>query len=603
LKPLLTKLGALAAAVTAAGCAPSPQGELLVAFATDMAPPKDLDKINVVVLSGGKNVYSGAFGPTTGKEIALPATLALLVSDDPARRLDIRVTGDLGAKSRVEASVQTTIPEDRVALLRVPLQYLCSSPNFADDPDSGCPTGQTCFAGACRSNVIDERALPDYADAEVFGSGRCFDVASCFAGAQPAQIDDADCTLPAAGDVNLAIAAEGDGACGPAGCFVAFDAESEGGWVHEGGRIKLPKSVCEQRARSRFAGPGVVVAPVTAACPLKRESLPPCGAWSSAGAGAVTDPDAPTVLAGWQHNPVSLAVDAAQQRVYWIEQGAADAADGTVKSLPFTGGTPVVLAEAQAVPRSLVVVPNDRVLWTNRGVGERDGAVMQVKIVGGTVAPLRVDRPRPEGIAVNEDTVFWTQWAEGSFEQGLRGARAPALLADASGRGFAYRIAAAQDLACATNYGADPAAGRVTCWGLTGAERTSYNLGDAEATPQAIAIETDAAGNATYVFWANFGSGEIVVGTPGDMPSRRVVVRDQKQPNGIAIDKDHVYWTNRGDGTVMRVSRADTAAAPEVLARRQRNPGAIAVTANAIFWINEGSQGAADGAVLRMSKP
>jgi hypothetical protein len=220
-------------------------------------------------------------------------------------RLYARKGGDLG-KVRVLREATVTVPTDRVAMLRMPLNWLCYDDvadvlSDATDLPTGeitktkCGPDQTCAAGACvDATVPDPTTLPDFAPDQVFGGGAgdggggtCFDTLACFASPTLATVDPTTCTIakPIGGaGVNVAMqVATGAGACEPAGmpCFIALESESPEGWQTEAddaSRIQLPQEVCARLANSKLAG--VVT---STACPPKQVENPPCGAGSSVG--------------------------------------------------------------------------------------------------------------------------------------------------------------------------------------------------------------------------------------------------------------------------------------------------------------------------------
>ncbi|WP_437690603.1 hypothetical protein [Sorangium sp. So ce176] len=618
--------GATAAlAVASGGCSAPATGELMVAIQTDMAVPKDLDQIELQVLSDGKPIISRDRNQLGPDHAQLPGTRGLTVSEDPSREIRIRVRALLGDRIRVEHTVLTTVPEDRVATLWVPLHFLCgvdAGEGEAREPDAegACPDDPACAAAACGERRVSAASLPDYAERNVLHHA-CFDAATCFEGASPVEegdLDPADCTIAARdGGVNVAIATEGDGACGAAGCFVPLDAESDFGWRRrDDGRIALPKALCSP---GRLARLGVVVSPVTPACPPKQIAQPLCPAAEGR----------PVVLAARQRSPVSLAVS--ETGVLWTEQGTLSDehedlepnVDGAVKRVAREGGPPETIASKQAAPRHLALADSGEVFWTNRGVaGAAATALMRWLPRGGNAKPwLNVEQlgfsGSLEALALDGESLFWTQLPDGGALGRVgfaaldpRDEPAPETL---DGTHRANRLAAANNVVCWTDVGPDSAEdgaakGSVRCKKRRASEIVSVGAG--ERKPYGIALDAE---NPAEVFWVNF-EGEVVRASL-DGARRDVIVQDLGAPGpyGIALDERQVYWTNRLQGTV-NVLRRDAPPGSAcgdgacTLAAGQNNPGAIAVDGEAIYWINEGSPvvgptGKADGAVVRLAKP
>jgi hypothetical protein len=226
-------------------------------------------------------------GVGAGK-LLVPATLGLLAPADPSKPFTIRVIARKAGKPRMLREVVTTIPRDRTAMLRLPIQWLCDDSartTQAGDVESTCPAGQTCTAAGCVDATVDMVSLPGFDPAEVYGGGTqaadgtCFDTVACMKGATSAT-PDAQCTvgMPAGGlGVNVALRPSGsDGICDSSNseCYVPLDADDQVGWSAEGNRIRLPRRVCEQIASGRIKS--VVV---STGCETKRARNPTCGPW------------------------------------------------------------------------------------------------------------------------------------------------------------------------------------------------------------------------------------------------------------------------------------------------------------------------------------
>ena len=645
-------------------CSAEVDGQLILAIQTDMAMPKDIDRIRIEVtyVKTGAAAYQMDFTKLGESDsIQLPATLGFIAPADPSEAIRVRVLAGRGPEesTRLLREIVTTVPTSRVATLRVPIEFLCDGAAAAERDPMGqvkrdgagrvvikdnCPEGLTCAAGACVPEEIPSETLPDYDVRDIFGGGTgigdgsCFDTAQCLEEATLAELDRvtfaADpltCRAAGGGDINVALSTQGPGMCGKSGCFVALDAESDSGWkVGDPGFITLPPAVCEQVAIGKLVG--VVTAPV-GACPQKRVSLPTCGPWSSSGDGQFTmpKPDDPILLAPGQISPVSLAV--APGTLFWTNSGTFDESgeprgDGTVKRVALSGGQPGLVATDQAAPHDITYdATRQFVLWTNAGSGELLWAPFGDS--GGPAKPLLFEAPdpapakphQPEGIAVFSSTIYWTDLANDTIYtmntkgdgQGLETvAGSEAVLAgkDKEFPGtFPRDIAAANDAICWTYEDKLMTSGGVVACHLKDA---AAPIAQGQRTPRGIAMSVDSSGSATAVYWVSFdaeatGGGIHKVVLSDGVPGNPTEVAKEDYPGGIAVDKDGqtIYWTSRSRGTVMSLSPGDTE--PRLRARDQKSPGAIVVDEDSIYWINEGTTDPSggpnrDGAITKLMK-
>src|SRR5687768_7895966 len=140
----------------------------MLALQTDMELPKDVSSVRILVLVNGAARFDRTYpvGPDGAK---IPATLAIVAGDDPSTPVEIKVLAFRGGDARTLNRTITTIPESRVALLRVPIEWLCDgfvtdTGDEADDYASSCePDGdreRACAGGECRDVFVDVAELP-----------------------------------------------------------------------------------------------------------------------------------------------------------------------------------------------------------------------------------------------------------------------------------------------------------------------------------------------------------------------------------------------------------------------------------------------------------
>jgi hypothetical protein len=332
---MASMLGALGAAgAVAVACSAPSKGALILAISTDMQAPKDLDVISVFVSTNStvKFDYLGRVLPDG--TVSLPSTLAIVEPDDDKAQVRIRVTGFQNQKARVLRDVLTTVPHQRTALLRMPLNFLDDGSAIGTLPaqdvpggPNGAPDGTTSFdptdptvitsscdftvkltsiAGSCAPAAVDSTPLPSYSDPRVFGDGGtqaspvCFPVDQCLASAAPmapamiTTAPDGSCSFPiSAGETgqswNCALATtDGTGACfggaTPTQCYVPLESDpGEGFSVQAGQAVVMVPGVCKKLAA------GATLYVDKSSCPTKVEASPVCQPTGAASTDGGTD--------------------------------------------------------------------------------------------------------------------------------------------------------------------------------------------------------------------------------------------------------------------------------------------------------------------------
>lgn len=562
------------------GCGDPDPGQLVLVVDSDMAFPKDLDSISIKVRNQGVPKFDNDFEGLGGEHapFGLPATISLVGSGNADDTIQVTVSGRRGGKNgapRVVRDVVTTVPAERVAELRVTLQYLCDGTAQEVDGEvvSTCADGETCVDGVCTDPAVDSGTLPDAGASP----STCLDVVPCFGVLSEVVVDKADCSSEPVFNANFAVETEGEGVCGPVGCFVALDANSDSGWrVRADGRVQFALAACDKAVR-------IVSAGITDSCPVKDAALPVCGPWSSGGGGAPYD--GPRVLAGGQDNPLCLAV--APGRVYWGNAGSV-AGQGALKSVGVEGGSPNIEASELLTVRDLMV-HDGAVVWTTVDAATGVGAIQ--RLTGTEVSAVFGALGSAEGLAARGERVFWTEFGpSGAVQRGnLDGSGQVPL-----GIGlYPYRIVADDHHVYWTNEGSLGANdGSVVRFDIVGGDGLEV-VADAQATPRELALDGDA------LYWTNAG-GQLMRASVGPtLAAPEVLVDDLGFPAGVVVDETAVYWTNRDDGTLMRLAKAGSGQ-PTIIASDQRAPSRLVRDGSRLFWINDGTAEESFGAIVTL---
>lgn len=265
-------------------------------------------------------------------------------------------------------------------------------------------------------------------------------------------------------------------------------------------------------------------------------------------------------------------------------------------------------------PAGLALSSDGQSLYVADFAANPNGAIVRLAPRTGVVLDRVPNRDSPVSVAVDSDSVYWTERASGAvFKNPLvLAGSTPTVLAN--GQAQPYGIALDAQNVYWTNEGTN----NVLRVSKGGGSRTE--IAGSQGTPHGLTVDS------SLVYWANTGEGTIRAAPLGGgaitlvasvtMPEglsiyqnevyattastvtrvtgtrQREIATGQTRPIGLAFDNTFVYWTNRGtapdyaDGSVMRMSLSGTGA-PEVLARSggwAKSPWSIVVDAENVYW-------------------
>jgi hypothetical protein len=264
---------------------------------------------------------------------------------------------------------------------------------------------------------------------------------------------------------------------------------------------------------------------------------------------------------------------------------ATNTTSGAIYNLSLAGGGAVNLTPSypQNQPTS-IVLDSQYVYWTNYGTNE----VMRMTL-NGLVAPtqLQANQTGAAGLAIDSSNLYWTQYNQGGPSNAMRVALsnptgAPTVLL--SGVNLPSFIAVDSTYAYVTiesdDYLAKVDLSTLAITQITAFENNPYFLaidsnniyftneatsGDVRQSPKngnsgtqgtvLSAANTMANGIATDGVNVYFTTGGSVYKCPvGVAGGAKAIASGQNGPSALAVDSTSVYWTNSGDGTVMKLT-------------------------------------------------
>jgi hypothetical protein len=293
-------VGALAVAggLCLIGCGGDVQrkGEIVLAVSTDMAIDDDLDRVDVIVERESGKIYTQTVDLYPRESgLFTPGTYAIVAGDRDNETVKVSLVARRNKEARLVRELVTTLPTSRVAMVPMPLQWLCEGTATSKGDHSECyadakDKDETCNLGRCASSEVDSSDLEELDPKQLYAgydtaeeaaaNGACFDVVRCFDDSEPVtQIDLDECSFerPAgAKQLNVGLVVSEDGHCNEASgtCYIALEQSKAYGWRDVDGTIRLPPGVCDR------LGDGSVLAVVTSNdCKTKTLSTPTCGPW------------------------------------------------------------------------------------------------------------------------------------------------------------------------------------------------------------------------------------------------------------------------------------------------------------------------------------
>ena len=182
--------------------------------------------------------------------------------------------------------------------------------------------------------------------------------------------------------------------------------------------------------------------------------------------------------------------------VYWVT----NVTDG-VRQTPKSGGSVVVLAAGLTAPLGKIAVDRTAVYWTG---GPQNGTVSSMPIGGGPITILATGQNVPYGIALDASRVYWATVGDGVvgtvMSVPVAGGPVKTLATVASGVGEGFIL------------------------------------------------------DGTVLFWTNYTTGTVQKMSASGGPVTTVATA-QNKPAGIAVDETFVYWANFGGGEIMRAPK------------------------------------------------
>jgi hypothetical protein len=264
--------------------------------------------------------------------------------------------------------------------------------------------------------------------------------------------------------------------------------------------------------------------------------------------------------------PTRLALD--DTFVYFVNWNG-----GGVFKVPKTGGAAQTLATGQKSVR--VGLDDTHVYWTN----EIGSAILRVPKALGAQQTVTNQANTPYGFAVGASSIYFAELrAGGSVASVPKSGGAPNPIA--TGENWPFEVTLTASHLYWTQLANNAALRRAPLAG-----------GPAETVLGGLANPTAVTNDGTNLYLAVLGNGankSQIFSIAIASGASSLIADAQAQPRGLAVDEQHLYWTNGGNGTVMRIAKdGSDNLVPTLMASGGIEPLGIAIDATTVFWADD----------------
>ena len=254
--------------------------------------------------------------------------------------------------------------------------------------------------------------------------------------------------------------------------------------------------------------------------------------------------------------------------------------------LPLDGGPAVVLASTGSLQANGLAVSGTSVYWTDF----RSGAIESIPIGGGTATTITTGENQPQLMAIDSNNVYW------AVESGLLDSGS--IMAVPLDGGPAFTVTGGGIPVGVVAWGAGTIGYTNDTWPGGSIQSISLDGGNALTVATDVTYPTsivEQGGSYFFLAQGDGGNSPRSVWTVSVTGGTAQLLYPATGAAHMAVDATHVFWTDNSVGAVYEAPLFPTdGAAPIVIASGLSGPDGIALGGGFVYWTNDG-----DGTVMR----